>query len=146
MRKGYRRKQPKTGRGGLLGIIPILVLLLSLAWIWKADKVKEHYSTMKNFEVRKKTLRTENSRLKGELAELKSLTNVNSIVTKRFGLTQNVSSRVFFHDPIKPTGRMSKFHLVDMPEITDWLERAVFKSGYITAEEQKNEKAGKNRK
>lgn len=146
MRKGYRRKRPKTGRGRLLGIIPVLVLLLSLAWIWKADKVKEYYSTMKHFEARKKTLTTENSRLKGELTELKSLTNVNNVVTKQFGLTQNVSSRVFFRDPIKPRGRMSKFHLVDMPEITDWLEQAVFKSGYITAEEPKNEKTGKNRK
>jgi len=143
MRKGYRRRRPKTGRGGLLGIIPILVLLLSLAWIWKADKVKEYYSTMKNLEDREKSLATENSRLKGELTELKSLTNVNKVVTKRFGLTQNVSSRVFLQDPIKPAGRVSRFHLVDMQEITDWLERAVFKSGHVTAEEQKNMKTGR---
>ncbi len=143
MRKGYRRRRPKTGPGRLLGIIPILVLLLSLAWIWKADKVKEYYSTMKNLEDREKSLATENSRLKGELTELKSLTKVNKVVTKRFGLTQNVSSRVFLQDPIKPAGRVSRFHLVDMQEITDWLERAVFKSGHVTAEEQKNMKTGR---
>ncbi len=114
--------------------------MLSLTWIWKADKVKEYYSTMKDFEAREKTLMTENAHLKGELTELKSLTNVNNVVTKRFGLTQNVSSRVFLQDPIKPAGRMSKYHLVDMQEITDWLERAVFKSGHVTAEEQKNMK------
>jgi hypothetical protein len=143
MRKSYRRRRPEKRRGRFLGIIPIMVLLLSLAWIWKADKVKEHYSTMKNLEVRKKALTTDNSRLKGELTELKSLTNVNNIVTKRYGLTQNVSSRVFLRDPVKPAARMSKFHLVDMQEITDWLERAVFKSGHITAEERKNMKAGR---
>jgi hypothetical protein len=140
MRKGFNRQRPKSGPGRLLGIIPILVLMLSLAWIWKADMVKEYYSTMKDFEAREKTLMTENAHLKGELTELKSLTNVNNVVTKRFGLTQNVSSRVFLQDPIKPAGRMSKFHLVDMQEITDWLERAVFKSGHVTAEEQKNMK------
>ncbi len=143
MRKSYKRRRPEKRRGGLLVIIPILVLLLSLAWIWKADKVKEYYSTMKNLQVRKKALTTDNSHLKGKLTELKSLTNVNNVVTRRYGLTQNVSSRTFLRDPIKPAGRMSKFHLVDMQEITDWLEQAVFKSGHITAEEQKNMKAGR---
>lgn len=138
MPREYRRRRPKNRRGGLLGIIPILVLLLSLAWIWKADKVKEYYSTMKNLEDRKKSLRTENSHLKGELAELKSLTRVNKVVTEQFGLTQNVSSRVFLQEPIKPAGHVGKFHLVDMQEVTDWLERAVFKSGQVTAEEQQN--------
>jgi hypothetical protein len=142
MRKGYKRRQLKTGRRGFIGVIPILVLFLSLAWIWKADRVKEHYSTMKNLETRRKTLTTENSRLKSELTKLKSLTNVNKVVTRQFGLTQNVSSRVFLQDPVKPAGRVSRFHLVDMQEITDWLERAVFKSGHVTAEEQQNIKTG----
>jgi hypothetical protein len=93
---------------------------------------------MKNLETQKKILISENSRLKGQLTEMKSLTNVNKIVADRFGLTQDVSSRVFIRDPIKPSGHISKFHLVDMEEITDWLERAVFKSGHITAEEQQD--------
>jgi hypothetical protein len=138
MRKGYRRKRPENRRGGLLGIILFLVLLLSLAWIWKADKVKEYYSTMKNLEDRKKSSMTENSHLKGKLTELKSLTSVNKVVTERFGLTQNVSGRVFLQDPIRSAGHVGKFHLVDMQEVTDWLERAVFKSGHVTAEEQQN--------
>ena len=98
---------------------------------------------MKNLEIRRKTLTTENSRLKSELTKLKSLTNVNKVVTRQFGLTQNVSSRVFLQDPVKPAGRVSRFHLVDMQEITDWLERAVFKSGHVTAEEQQNIKTGR---
>ncbi len=98
---------------------------------------------MKNLEATKKAFATANSRLNGELAELKSLTNVNNVVTKRFGLTQNVSSRIFLRDPIRPSSHVSKFHLVDMQEITDWLERAVFKSGHVTAEEQRNMSKGR---
>jgi hypothetical protein len=140
MRKGYRRNRPQSRRGGFFGVILFLVLLLSLAWIWKADKVKEYYSTMKNLEDIKKSSITENSHLKSSLTELKSLTSVNKVITERFGLTQNVSARVFLQDPVRSAGHTGKFHLVDMQEVTDWLERAVFKSGHVTAEEQQNSK------
>lgn len=123
-------------------MIPLAVLLLSLVWVWKADMVKVLYSRMKNLEEAKRTLERENSRLSGELSDLKSLTRVHRVVTERFGLTQDVAARLIIEDPVRDRPATERFFLVDTEEITDWLERAVFQSGSISAREQGTETKG----
>jgi hypothetical protein len=123
-------------------VIPLAALLLSLVWVWKADMVKELYSRMKNLEEAKRTLERENSRLSGELSDLKSLTRVHKVVTERFGLTQDVAARLIIKDPVRHRPATERFFLVDTEEITDWLERAVFQSGSISAREQGMETKG----
>lgn len=123
-------------------MIPLAVLLLSLVWVWKADMVKVLYSRMKNLEEAKRTLERENSRLSGELSDLKSLTRVHRVVTERFGLTQDVAARLIIEDPVRDRPATERFFLVDTEEITNWLERAVFQSGSISAREQGTETKG----
>jgi hypothetical protein len=123
-------------------VIPLVALLLSLVWIWKADMVKEHYSRMKSLEEQKRTLERENSRLSGELSDLKSLARVHRVATERFGLTQDVAGRTTLEDPVKRRPAPERFYLVDTEEITDWLERAVFQSGSISARESEQETEG----
>ena len=118
--------------------------MLSLIWVWKADMVKEYYSQMKNLEEQKKVLQRENARLSGQLSELKSLTRVDRIVTERFGLTQNVAGRMTIEDPVRRRPAEERFLLVDNEKISDWLERAVFQSGSISAREQESATGGED--
>ncbi|MEE9553774.1 MAG: hypothetical protein V3W18_05700 [candidate division Zixibacteria bacterium] len=134
------RKTMKSGRGRLILLIPTLVLLLSLAWIWKANKVKDYYSEMKKLEKDKKALDYDNSRLKTGLAELKSLMVVDKTVSRRLGLTQKVSGRIFLEDPVKSSGAETKFDFVDMDDVTDWLEGEVLRSGKVNAKESGEDK------
>ena len=139
MPRGSKRKA-KSSRGRLILLIPALVLSLSLGWIWKANKVKDYYSEMKKLEENRKALDFDNSRLKTELAELKSLTMVDKTATGRLGLTQKVSGRIFFEDPVKSRGIETKIGFVDMDDVTDWLEGEVLRSGKVMAKESGEDK------
>ena len=119
---------------------PVLALTLALAWIWKANKVKEYYSDMKTLEETKNSLLFENSRSRTELAELKSLMAVDKAVTHRLNLTQKVSARIFLEDPVKSVRAGKKYDFVDMDDVTDWLEGEVIRSGKVTAKEREDKK------
>jgi len=90
---------------------------------------------MKQLEELKKTLVTDNSRLRTELMNSKSLTAVDYTVTRDLNLTQKVESRLFLTDPVKYSGHKKPFDFVDMDDVTDWLEDAVVRSGKVTAKE-----------
>lgn len=121
-------------------LLPVLALFLSLAWVWKANRVKDYYSRMKLLEETRKSYEVENSKLHSRLAELKSLASIDREVTRRFGLTQSVAGRTFLYDPVKSTGPRYSFDFVDMDDVTDWLENAVVRSGSVKAGEEKEEK------
>lgn len=117
--------------------IILLVFSLSLLMIWKANKVKEYYGESKKLEKAKKSLISENSELRAYLMDLKSLSAVGKIVTRR-GLTQKVSGRIRVLDPAPPIKFEDRRNFVDVDAVADAIEDAVFRSGRVTAEEGKN--------
>ncbi len=104
--------------------------------------VKARYSRMKDLERIKSDLISENSRIGADLMEFKSLSSIDRAVGKRFGLTQNIPRRQIFDDPVKP-GRFDRKSFVDMDQVVDWMERAVFRSGQINARERLDDEAEK---
>jgi hypothetical protein len=134
MPRGYRRKRRSNyKRIAALTCIPLFFLALALAWVWKADQVKESYSIMKGLETEKTNLISENMRLRADLLDLKSLSRVSAIATARFGLTQNVSSRIFINDPVAPE-RKDRAKFAAAVEAPGWLDDAVIGSGRVRAE------------
>ncbi len=69
--------------------------------------------------------------------DLKSITRINEIVTKDFGLTQNVSQRRFLSDPVSKEKVDTKLGFALKTKCPDWLENAVVGSGRVRAETQK---------
>ncbi len=140
MPRRSKKKKAGSSKGSLLFFGPLLALGLALAWIWKANKVKEYYSDMKALEESKKALLFEISQSRNQLADLKSLTTVDKIVTRGMNLTQKVSARIFLEDPVKfsPAGKRSDF--VDMDDVTDWLESEAVRAGKVTAKENEDER------
>jgi hypothetical protein len=115
----------------------IVVMTLSIAWVWKSNQVKEYYAQMKRLETDKTNMITENMQLRASLMDLKSITRIDEIVTKDFGLTQNVSHRQFLQDPVIKDKIESKLAFASDDKIPDWLEDAVVGSGRVRAETQK---------
>jgi len=135
MRKKSRKKQ-KKGRFGVIkpGLVVTLIFALGLLMIWKSNKVKDYYSEIKNLEKSRDELKSENSGLKAELMDLKSITRVGTIV-KKYGLTQNVAERLTIKIPMVKDVRGDRKFFVDMDIFADWLEEAVFRSGKINAQD-----------
>jgi hypothetical protein len=139
MPKRYKRKKQRNfKRLFTIVAIPILVLILSLAWIWKSNQVKENYANMKKLEVQKSNLIAENMRLKASLMDLKSISQIDKIVTVVYGLTQNVSGRLILSDPVTRAKKIDKLNFAGDGEMPDWLENAVVGSGRVRAEEPKD--------
>jgi len=135
MRKKSRKKQ-KKGRFGVFkpGLVATLIFALGLLMIWKSNKVKDYYSEIKNLEKSRDELKSENSGLKAELMDLKSITRVGTVV-KKYGLTQNVAERLTIKIPMVKDVRGDRKFFVDMDIFADWLEEAVFRSGRINAQD-----------
>jgi hypothetical protein len=115
----------------------IVVMSLCIAWVWKSNQVKEYYAQMKRLETDKTNMITENMQIRASLMDLKSITRIGEIVTKDFGLTQNVSHRQFLQDPVIKDKIESKLVFASEDKIPDWLEDAVVGSGRVRAETQK---------
>ena len=137
MRRGSKnsRKKRHTFK---LGSLLCLFLFLCLVWIWKANKVGAYYHRLGVLEKEKRALATENAQHEARLAELKSIENVHYVVSIRFGLTQEVSERVFLIDPVhaRPIDRSTQF--VDDFKIPDWIEEAVFGTDAVYAKQNGN--------
>jgi len=132
-------RRGKKGRRRILFLVALLALALSLAWIWKANRVKELYSQMKKMDETKKILAADNTQLQMELTELKSLIAVDKVATRKLCLTQNVHGRIYLQDPVKRTTPGKAFDYVNIDKVTDWLEDAVVRSGKVTAKESPSE-------
>ena len=117
-------------------------MTLALAWVWKSNQVKEYYSIMRKLETEKMNLISENTRLRANLMDLKSLSQVDLVVTTKFGLTQDVSRRIFFDDPVK-TEKKNRANFAAEPEIPGWLEDAVIGSGRVRAESRRDKGGGR---
>jgi hypothetical protein len=112
--------------------------MLALVWVWKSNQVKDYYAKMRRLEIEKKDLISENMRLRANLLDLKSLSQISKVVTEQYGLTQNVSQRIFISDPVTPEKKQSKLEFVgDMKDVPDWLDNAISGSGRVRAESKK---------
>ncbi len=141
MRKKYKKRSSrKTGGGFKPVIILFMIFSLCLLMVWKANKVKDYYARTKNLEDVKSRLISENSGLRASLMDIKSLSAVGKIVTRRFGLTQKVSGRLQVKDPVVPSRVEDRTDFVNMDVVADAIEDAVFRAGKVTAEEQKKSK------
>ncbi len=118
----------------LVIMVPILALVICIVWIWKADMVKAYYSKMKNLEAERDELVNEISGRRAILSELKSWTEIEKVVTVRFGLTQKVMDRIIISDPVKARKVEPKSMYVDKTGVYDWIEDAVFGAGKVLAE------------
>ncbi len=114
-----------------------MVLVLALAWVWKSNMVKENYAAMKRLETEKANLIAENMRLRAALMDSKSLSEIGKIVSAEYGLTQNVSERIFLSDPVKRDKKESKIQFASDRSIPDWLETAVMGTDRVNAESLK---------
>jgi len=141
MPRGSRKRKFKSDGKRALLLIPLSILFLSLAWVWKANRVKEYYSQMKGLEDSKNALLAENAQLYAKLADLKSLMVVDKKVSKSYNLTQNVKDRIFLPDPVESpnSSKISNFVNSNLDNITDWLEGVVVRSGRVTAKERQKD-------
>jgi hypothetical protein len=115
------------------------ILMLALVWVWKSNQVKDYYAKMRRLEIEKKDIISENMRLRGSLMDLKSLSQISKVVTQEYGLTQNVSERIFVMDPVTPEKKQSKLAFAgDMKDVPDWLDNAISGSGRVRAESEKD--------
>jgi hypothetical protein len=137
MPRGSRKKK-KPRLLLVLGPVPILALGLALAWVWKSNQVKDYYIELKTLETERTDLISENMRLRAELMDFKSLSRINAVVTKEFGLTQNVFEKIFLADPVTPEKKQNKLGFAGEMEIPDWLETAVVGSGRVRADSPKD--------
>jgi hypothetical protein len=135
MQRGYKRKRRKSSRlAPKLIAIAMGVLLLALAWVWKSNQVKDYYAGVRKLETQRKDLMAENMSLKASLLDLKSLSEVSKVMAE-YGLTQNVSQRIFLSDPVTPEKKPSKLEFVDdMNNVSDLLDNAISGSGRVRAE------------
>lgn len=140
MPRGSRKRRNKKGRSRIFIALPLLAVCLALVWIWKANKVKEYYSRMRELEESMKVIQADNSQLRNELSKMKSLMAVKEIATGRLKLTQDVSGRIFLEDPVESPKKDKSFNFVDMDDVTDWLEDVVVRSSKVTAQERSEEK------
>jgi hypothetical protein len=92
---------------------------------------------MRKLQSAKTDLMVENSKIKAELDDLKSLSNIDKIATAQFGLTQNVSQRITLPDPVLSQPANSRSGFVLKEDIPDWLEQTVTGSGKVRAEPPK---------
>ncbi len=138
MPRGSRKKKGNLRRIIVIALIPIVPLGLALTWVWKSNQIKDHYRRLKKLEIERANLISENMRVRTELTDLKSLTHINAVVTREFGLTQNVSERIFLADPVKRENKPSKHEFAGDLNVPNWLETAVVGSGGIRAEEPEN--------
>jgi hypothetical protein len=138
MPRGYRRKRRRNYRGLLkIAGIVVVVMALAIAWVWKSNQVKEYYAKAKRLETDKTNMVAENTQLRAALMDLKSISHIDDIATKEFGLTQNVSERHFLPDPVSKEKIDLKLNFASEDKIPDWLEDAVVGSGRVRAETQK---------
>jgi hypothetical protein len=121
----------------MIASIVVIVMTLSIAWVWKSNQVKEYYAQMKRLETDKTNMITENMQIRASLMDLKSISRIDEIVTSDFGLTQDVSRRRFLPDPVTKDKIESKLAFASEDKIPDWLEDAVVGSGRVRAETQK---------
>jgi hypothetical protein len=142
MQRGYKRKRRRSSRRAFtLFAAALIIMSLALLWVWKSNQVKDYYAKMKLLETERTNLIAENMRLQASLQDLKSLSAINKVVTSRFGLTQNVSQRIFLSDPVAKNREPSKLELVgDEKDLPDWIDNAVFGSGRVRAESEKDGK------
>jgi hypothetical protein len=140
MQRGYKRKRRKSSRlAPKLIAIALGVLMLALVWVWKSNQVKEYYSGVKRLETQRKDLMAENMRIRANLLDLKSISEISKVMAD-YGLTQNVSQRIFLSDPVAPEKKPSKLEFVDdMNNVSDLLDNAISGSGRVRAE-QENQK------
>jgi len=135
MRKGYRRnREINIKRRALFIGVPLGVLVICLAWIWKADRVKAYSSIIRKLESQKNEITAENAIFKTDLLKLKSFGEIEKIVGVKFGLTQKVRDRVILADPVTPAVTVTKNLFAGELKIYDWIEDAVFRSDMVTAE------------
>ena len=136
MQKRYSRRtrEPEFGRKALILGIPIGILVICLAWIWKADRVKAYSSIIRQLETQKKEITAENTEYITYLATMKSFTEIEKIAFERFGLTQKVMSRIRLADPVVPPKSESLKSFADNLKVYDWVERIVFDEGRVTAD------------
>lgn len=121
-----------------LSLIPLFILGVALGLIWKSNAVKDRYAAMKRLDTRRLDLIAENSRLRAQLLDLKSLSAINKVVTEQYGLTQNVSERVLLRDPVTAVRDKERTNFAAAkPDIYDWLEGAVINSGKVLADPPK---------
>lgn len=142
MQRGYKRKRRKSSRRIVVLIaLAMGILALALVWVWKSNQVKDYYAEVKRLATERQDFIAENMRIRASLLDLKSLSAINKVVTQRFGLTQNVSQRIFISDPVAPEKKQSRPDFVgDMKDAPDWLDNAIFGSGRIRAESEKETK------
>ncbi len=140
MRRGYRRRKRGTIRRILAVIfVPMIVFSLALLWIWKANKVKEYYAEVRRLQTEKVGMIAENSRLKGQLMDLKSISAIDKVVTEQFGLTQNVARRITLTDPVaaEPKKETKLNFASDEIDLLDRVEEAVVTQGKALADPKK---------
>jgi hypothetical protein len=143
MPRGYKRKNRKNPKRLIaISIIPLMILGLALLWVWKSNMVKEYSAAAKKLETDRANLVAENMRIRADLLDIKSISQINSVVTKEYGLTQNVSQRIFISDPVPPEKEASKVNFAGNDDIPDWLETAVMGSGSVRAESNKSPQKG----
>jgi hypothetical protein len=135
MRRGYRGgRDINLGRRALFIGVPLGILLICLAWIWKADRVKAYSSIIRQLESQKKEIIAENAIFKTELLKLRSFGEIEKIAGDRFGLTQKVRDRLILADPVTPAVTVTKNLFAGELKIYNWIEDAVFRSNMVTAE------------
>jgi hypothetical protein len=121
-----------------VGIVPLMVMGLALTWVWKSNQVKEYYLKMRKLENQRSDLVSENMRLRADLMDLKSLSRIDDLVTREFGLTQNVSQRIFLLDPVRGEKKPGSLEFVGDMEIPGWIETAIIGSGGVMADSPKH--------
>jgi hypothetical protein len=137
MQRGYKRKRRGSRRAFKLIAVALSILMLALVWVWKSNQVKDFYARMKKVETERKDLVAENMRLRGTLLDLKSLSAMGKFA-REFGLTQNVSRRIFLSDPVQQEKKPGKFDFANETEVVpDWLDNAISGSGRVRAESDK---------
>lgn len=103
--------------------------------VWKSNQVKDYYARMRRLEIERGNYIAENARLHANLLELKSIASIHKVVTEQFGLTQNVSQRIFLTDPVAAKKKQDKSYLVVKDNgIPEWIDNSVFGSGRVRAE------------
>jgi hypothetical protein len=136
-----RKSKRSKNRGFTFKFILVAVLFLAvcLGSIWKTDLVKSNYRAMIDLEKAKKDIIAENTRMKADLQDRKSLSSIDNVVTKRFGLTQNVSSRLYLEDPVKRDNIPDPKYFVDIDKLVETAEDMMFGAGQANAKTNKKQ-------
>ncbi len=137
MQKRYKRRRRNSPKR-ILVLIAIVLGILSLAFVlvWKSNQVKDYYAKMRRLEIERGNYIAENAALHAKLLELKSIASIHKVVTRQFGLTQNVSQRIFLTDPVAGNKKRANNEMVLYDKgIPDWIDNSVFGSGRVRAEQ-----------